>query len=89
MIIILHIACALSSLAFTTYTYISPSARKLQTAYGLGIATLASGTYLVVSTQQPLLSSCLSGLAYLSVMALGIGLARRKLLRAIAVHADS
>ncbi len=75
----LHIVVALSSIVYTTYLYLRPSKRKFYAAYGLIAATLASGTYLVVSTHSPLLSSCATGLIYLGVVSAGIATAVRRL----------
>lgn len=82
MILLAHIAIALASLAWTTYLYFRPSQKGLAVSYGLVAATLASGTYLVVATHSPLLSSCITGLLYLAVVAGGIALSARKLARA-------
>lgn len=79
MIILLHILIALSSIAWTTHLYFAPTKRKFYAAYGLIGATLASGTYLVVSTRSPLLSSCVTGLFYLGIVLTGVFAASRKL----------
>lgn len=78
MIVLLHVLIALSSAAYTTYLYFSPSKRKFYAAYGLIGATLASGTYLVISTHSPLLSSCVTGLIYLGIVLTGLLAAHRK-----------
>lgn len=78
MILLLHIAIALSSVAYTTYLYISPSDTKFKVSYGFVAATLASGTYLVVSTGGHLLRSCITGLVYLGIVSFGIRLARTR-----------
>jgi hypothetical protein len=79
MILLFHVLIALSSLAFTTYLYFRPSKGKFYASYGLIAATLASGTWLVVSTHSPLLSSCITGLIYLGVVLSGVFAAHRKL----------
>lgn len=68
MIILLHVIMAFSSVICTTYLHAQPSRRKLYASYGLIVATLVSGTYLVISTHSPLLSSCVTGLVYLAVV---------------------
>jgi hypothetical protein len=78
MFILAHVIIALSSMALTTYLYFKPSKRKFHAAYGLVAATLASGTYLVVSTHSPLLSSCMTGLIYLGAVSGGMIAARRR-----------
>lgn len=79
MIILLHVLIALSSIAYTTYLYFRPSKHKFYAAYGLIAATLASGSYLVVSTHAPMISSCTGGLFYLAMVTSGIFAAHHKL----------
>lgn len=81
MIVLLHVLIALSSVAWTTYLYFAPTKGKFYAAYGLIGATLASGTYLVISTHSPLLSSCVTGLIYLGIVLTGVFAASRKLAR--------
>lgn len=78
MLVLAHVIIAFSSMAFTTYLYFRPSRRKFYSAYGLIAATLASGTYLVISTHSPLLPSCASGLVYLGIVTAGVLSARYK-----------
>lgn len=68
MILILHILIALASIVCSGYAFFSPSKSKLQVSYALTALTLISGTYLVISTHSPLLSSCVSGLVYLAIV---------------------
>ena len=79
MIVLMHVLAALSSLALTTVLYFRPTVNKLHANYALIATTLASGTYLVVSTHSGLISACFAGLLYLSAVALGTVLARQKL----------
>ncbi|HSX32379.1 MAG TPA: hypothetical protein VLF43_03890 [Candidatus Saccharimonadales bacterium] len=79
MILILHIAAALSSLAVTTFAFMSPSQAKLRASYALTAFTLASGTYLVVASHAALLQACTTGLLYLGAVSFGIVSVRRKL----------
>jgi hypothetical protein len=79
MILILHIAIALSSLAFAAYVYVSPSRAKLNGTYVLTALTVASGTWLVAANPAHMVQACMSGLAFLAIMFLGIALARHKL----------
>ncbi|HEX5743972.1 MAG TPA: hypothetical protein VFX84_00775 [Candidatus Saccharimonadales bacterium] len=78
MLILAHVLIAFSSMAWTTYLYLRPSRRKFHAAYGLIAATLISGTYLVISMHSPLLSSCITGLAYLSAVSAGVFAASRR-----------
>ena len=68
MLILLHVIIALISVAYSSYCLISPSKRGFYVTYGLVGATLVSGTYLTISTHTQILSACLTGLAYLSVV---------------------
>jgi hypothetical protein len=79
MLLLFHVIIALGSVGYTSYLYFSPSRRHFYTAYGLVGLTLASGTYLVLSTHQPLFKSCLAGLAYIGVVLFGIMLAHYRL----------
>lgn len=78
MIVLMHVMIALSSIAWTTRLYFRPSKNGFRAAYGLIAATLASGTYLVISMHSPLLSSCTTGLIYLGVVAAGMFAASRR-----------
>jgi hypothetical protein len=77
--LLLHIIIALASIVYTGYVFLSPSQAKLRNSYLLVAGTLASGTYLVVIKPSHLLPACLSGLAYLGVVSIGIVAARMKL----------
>lgn len=79
MIVLLHISTALASIVYTTYLYFRPSKHKFYVTYGLIAATLASGIYLVISTHSPLLSSCITGIVYLTVILASLFAAVRKL----------
>jgi hypothetical protein len=79
MILIFHIIIALTSVVASTYAFISPSKTKIRASYGLVILTIASGTYLVISTHAGMLSSCITGLIYVGVVSLNLGVARHRL----------
>ncbi len=68
MLILIHITAALLSLLQATYGLFVPSRGKLQATYALVAVTFATGTYLVWHLHAPLLQSCLSGLAYLTLI---------------------
>jgi uncharacterized membrane protein len=71
---------ALSSVAYTTYLFFTPTKLKFYVSYALIGLTLASGTYLVVSLHTPLLSACETGLIYLSVVLGGLLAAHHRLI---------
>jgi hypothetical protein len=79
MALLLHITIALLSILVTTYIFLSPSKAALRGSYVLIILTLASGTYLVASTQTHIVQSCLMGLIYLSISVVGLASAHRRL----------
>ena len=79
MFLLLHVIIALGSVGYTSYLYFSPSKRHFYTAYGLIGLTLTSGTYLVISSHARILQSCLTGLAYIGVVMLGISAAHYRL----------
>jgi hypothetical protein len=79
MLVLLHVLIALASVGFTTYLFLSPTRTKLTVSYSLVGLTLASGTYLVVSTKAHVLQACLSGLVYIGVVSAAIIAARNKL----------
>ncbi len=81
MILPLHIIIALGSIIFTAFVFIKPSKPKFKVSYSLVALTLASGTYLVLSTGAPLLQSCITGLIYLAAIFVGILATRYKLAR--------
>jgi hypothetical protein len=67
MIILVHVLIALSSIALASYTFFKPSTQKLIVSYGLMVATVGTGTYLLVALQADMLRTCLSGLFYLTI----------------------
>ena len=79
MLVFIHALIALGSLGYATYLFISPAKSRFSVAYTLVAMTLASGTYLVVSTGSHLLQACTTGLLYLGFVSAVIISARRKL----------
>jgi hypothetical protein len=77
--LLIHIAIALLSLVATTISYVVPTRVKLYISALMVMFTLATGSYLVMSTHSPLLSSCMSGLVYLSIVSVGLAGAWRRL----------
>jgi hypothetical protein len=82
--LLIHISVAILSIAQATFALVSPSRAKLGATYGLVAATLATGTYLVVQQHAPLMSSCMSGLTYLSVVLGLLGVAQYRFAKQIA-----
>jgi hypothetical protein len=87
MLVGLHVTIALSSIGYTTYLFIRPSQIKFYVSYGLIGLTIASGTYLVVSTHSRLLPACMAGLIYLGIMSVGVVLSHLRFKQvAVKVH---
>jgi hypothetical protein len=78
MVLLTHIAIALSSILFATFLYVKPSKNRFYGSYALVALTLISGTYLVLSMHANLVQACTSGLVYLLIVSFGIAAARRK-----------
>lgn len=81
MILVFHVVVALASIVFATATYMRPSSAKLHVTYGSIAATLATGTYLVVSSPAHMIQACITGVGYLVVVG-AIALAARAKLAA-------
>lgn len=77
--LIFHISLALISLIWVAVTWFAPSNSKLVAVYSLTASTLATGTYLVIAHNRPVLHACVSGLLFLSVSMIGIVASQRKL----------
>ncbi len=82
MLVLVHVTIALSSMAYTTYLFISPAKIRFYISYALIGSTLASGTYLVLSTHSKLLPACEAGLFYLVIVTSGVLAAHRKFAKA-------
>jgi hypothetical protein len=82
MILLLHIAIALTSVAFAAYGFFFPSKARLYAAYGLIGATLMTGTYLVVMAPAHMLEACMAGLFYTAIMVVTTAVARKKIITA-------
>lgn len=79
MMLLLHVAIAITSVGFSTLLYFSPSRGKLRASYALMAATIASGTYLIVVSHVAMLGTCMMGLLYAGVVSALIAAAHRKL----------
>lgn len=79
MILLIHIVIALSSVVFASGLLARPSKAKFYVNYGFIAATVASGTYLIITTGKNMLSACATGLVYLFIVAALTILAGRRL----------
>jgi len=79
MVILLHIAIALTSIVQTTFLLFSPTQKKLTASYVLLAGTIGSGTYLIVTTPTHMLQTCVEGLVYIGFVVGGIVAAKMRL----------
>ena len=70
MVLLMHIIIALASVILASITLFKPATRRFYASYGLILATVASGTYLLVATSASILHTCLSGLCYVTVVSI-------------------
>lgn len=70
MVILIHVIIALASIAVASFVYFKPTITRLITSYGFILATVASGTLLLLSSPSNILKSCLVGLAYLTAVSI-------------------
>ena len=68
MFLLIHIIIAVSSLIVASIVFFKPSIKRVAASYGFIVATVASGTLLLVLNPSNILHTCLSGLGYLSVV---------------------
>ncbi len=79
MVLLIHIAIAISSIIYTSYTYLNPSSSKLRLSYLFAALTLISGTYLIIIKPAHMVQSCMVGVMYLGFVSLAIMAAKKKL----------
>lgn len=85
MIVLLHVLIAIAGIGVASYSLLKPSTKKILTSYGFMIATVASGTFLLLTTPANILKTCLTGLLYLTVT-LTITIAAHYRMRALAAE---
>ena len=83
MILITHIFVAIAGIAQASYLLIAPSKTGLRASYTLLGLTLASGTFLIVTTGTHILQGCLMGLLYTGFVTFGIVRARQALAKLV------
>lgn len=79
MVLLVHIIIAISSVLYTTLLAVRPTERKFASNYALIIATLLSGSYLVLRTHANMQHACISGIVYLGIVLTGTLLAHKRL----------
>lgn len=80
--LIIHIIIALSSLIIAGYNSFSPSVKKLRLTYGFVLATLGTGSYLIITTPTHILTTCMEGLVYIFIVTLAVVYSKHKLAKA-------
>lgn len=70
MILLMHILIALTSTVVATGTFLKPTTRRLAVSYGFIVATVGSGGYLIVTSSESILHSCLVGLVYVTAISI-------------------
>jgi len=68
MIILTHVLIAIISVIVATAVFIKPSVKKLAVSYFLMISTVASGTFLLITSPSNILKTCLVGLLYVTAV---------------------
>lgn len=81
MLLILHILAALAGIGSSTYSFLSPSQSRIRLSYGLVVATIVSGTIIIIREHVNILSVCLTGLLYVGFTSASLVAASRKLAR--------
>lgn len=80
--LLFHIVIALSGIAYATFTFFKPSKVKMYASCALTVATIATGTYLIVIKPSHMVQACFMGLvilSYVTVMLIGAHVKLRKL----------
>lgn len=68
MILALHILIALGGIVAATINVIKPSRTAFRTTVGLTAGTIGSGVVLTIMNPAHLLQTCISGLAYTTIV---------------------
>lgn len=79
MILLIHIIIALASVAWASVTFFKPTHKKFITSYALILATIGSGTALIIVDSSAMLHACVSGLIYVTVISIVTVAAQTKL----------
>ncbi len=79
MLLLTHIAIALSSLLVSAYLYVRPSRNMLGMSYGLVAATIVTGTALVILSGTHILEACTMGLIFAALSIYAASAAKHKL----------
>lgn len=78
MMIMLHVIIALTSLVVSVMGLVAASRRLVACAYGLIVATVATGCALLILEPSQMLHVCISGLVYVALATSVISAAQRR-----------
>ena len=70
IIVLVHVIIALSSVGIASVVFFKPTIKRLYASYGFIIATVASGTFLILTSSGSILRSCITGLFYVTVVSI-------------------
>lgn len=68
--VLIHVIIAVTSIVISSIVFFKPSIKKLAVSYGFVVATVATGTGLLIANPSNILHTCLSGLFYLTVVSI-------------------
>lgn len=89
MVILIHVIIALASIGTASFVYFKPTIKRLIVSYGLIVATVGSGTFLLLSSPSNILKSCLVGLLYLTAVSIVTIATHIRIQKYAKVHLDS
>ena len=88
MIILIHVIIALLSIGIASFVFFKPSVKRLIVSYGFVVATVVSGTFLIVTMSSDILKSCLTGLFYLTAVSIVTIASHVRVRRRVAVEVE-
>ena len=68
--VFIHVLIAIASILISSVVFFRPSVKRLAISYGFVVATVGTGTALLIANPSNMLHTCLSGLFYLTVVSL-------------------
>lgn len=87
--VLIHVIIAILSIGVASFVFFKPTIKRLAVSYGFVVATVATGTYLLILTPSNILHTCLSGLFYLTVVSIVTIATHVRIRKAATVAADS
>lgn len=77
--LLMHVLISLGSVAYTAHLIARPTYTKVKVSYAFVAATIASGFGLIVFSHASMVRTCVTGLAFTTIVSAGILVARRRL----------